>query len=53
MEEKLEKIKILRNKYTDLNIGIDGGITCENIELVAKSGANNIISGTGIYKHAD
>lgn len=41
----------MRKLYPNLNIGIDGGIDCDNIEIVSLAGANNIVSGTGIYKH--
>ena len=53
MKDKVDKVEQLRLKYKNLNIGIDVGITCDNIDIVAKAGANNIISGTGIYKHKD
>jgi ribulose-phosphate 3-epimerase len=49
MESCLEKVKVLRLKYPHLEIQVDGGIGVDNIELVAKSGANNIVSGTGVF----
>jgi ribulose-phosphate 3-epimerase len=53
MESCLDKVKILRSKYPELEIQVDGGIGAENIEMVAKSGANNIVSGTGIFGAKD
>ena len=34
-----------------MNIGVDGGVYCDNIDVVAQAGANVIISGSGIFKH--
>jgi ribulose-phosphate 3-epimerase len=51
--DALDKVKWLRSQYPDLEIQVDGGIDLSNIDLVAQSGANNIVSGTGIFKAAD
>lgn len=51
ISDALLKVESLRKKYQDLDIQVDGGVCCENIEKVAKSGANIIVSGNGVYKH--
>ncbi len=43
----------MRKKFKDLDIQVDGGIGIENIETVAKAGANVIVSGSGIVKQSD
>ena len=49
----VEKIEFLRKKYKNLDIGVDGGINCETIEIVAKAGVNYVVAGNGVFKHKD
>lgn len=49
MIDMMPKIKSLRDKFQNLNIQVDGGITVDNIGLVANNGANCYVSGSGIF----
>jgi ribulose-phosphate 3-epimerase len=53
MEDVLYKVEDIRKNYKDLDIQMDGGITCSNVDKCAKAGANVIVSGTGIFGHDD
>jgi len=53
MEPMMEKVKTLRAMHPDLDIEVDGGIKPANIDIVAKAGANFIVSGSGVYKAED
>ena len=45
IESCLDKIKVLREMKPDLDIEIDGGVKCENIDKVIEAGANVIVAG--------
>ena len=53
IDDVLYKVEDLRKNYKDLDIQMDGGIYCNNIDKVAKAGANVIVSGSGIFGHED
>ncbi|KAL4444433.1 hypothetical protein ABPG74_016726 [Tetrahymena malaccensis] len=53
MQDMMQKVEFLRNKYPTLNIQVDGGIVCDNIDIVAKAGANCIVSGSGIINYPE
>ncbi len=45
-----EKISDLRNKYPNITISVDGGVSFENYKDLVKAGANKLISGSAIYE---
>ena len=53
MHECVTKIEVLRKKYANLDIEVDGGINLENIDVVTKAGANVIVAGSSIFKSHD
>lgn len=53
IESVLPKCRVLRDRFPNLNIEVDGGITVDNIDICTELGANVIVSGTGIFKHSN
>lgn len=49
IESCLDKIKVLREMKPDLDIEIDGGVKCENIDKVIEAGANVIVAGSAVF----
>ena len=53
----LDKIRDLRKKADDmglrLNIGVDGGVTLDNIASIRDAGANFFIAGSAVFKPED
>ena len=53
----LDKIRDLRRKADDmglrLNIGVDGGVTLDNIASIRDAGANFFIAGSAVFKPED
>lgn len=49
IESCLDKIKVLREMRPDLDIEIDGGVKCENIDKVIEAGANVIVAGSAVF----
>ena len=47
--ECLDKIRVLREKYPNLDIEIDGGVKVDNIDIVYESGANIIVAGSAVF----
>ncbi|CAG8543510.1 6730_t:CDS:2 [Racocetra fulgida] len=42
--------KALRERFPELNIEVDGGLTLDTIDEASKAGANVIVAGTSIFK---
>lgn len=53
MTDMLEKVRILREKFPDKDINIDGGVTDETAPLAIEAGATILISGSYLYKAED
>lgn len=53
LPEVASKIKILRQKYPDVNIAIDGGMNPENAKKAIEAGANIIVSASYIWGSGD
>jgi len=53
MGDMMPKVSILREKFPNLNIQVDGGIDTGNVHIVAQAGANCIVSGSGVFKFRD
>jgi ribulose-phosphate 3-epimerase len=49
----IDKIKWIHFKYPYLPLCIDGGVTIDNINLLAKAGATQFVAGTTIFKSDD
>lgn len=50
MKMVLPKIQALRQKMTELDIEVDGGINQETAKLVKEAGANILVAGSYIFK---
>ncbi len=57
IENTIQKIEAVHNLITknnyDIELNVDGGINVNNIEKIAKAGANVFVSGSGIYGTTD
>lgn len=47
--ETIEKLKIIRSKYSALEIGVDGGVQENNLLSLRDAGANNIVVGSSLF----
>jgi ribulose-phosphate 3-epimerase len=50
LPQTMEKVRFLRRLYPYLDIGVDGGISKDTIDVAAQAGSNVIIAGTSIFK---
>ncbi|XP_031566761.1 ribulose-phosphate 3-epimerase-like [Actinia tenebrosa] len=50
MADMMPKVEVLRHKYRELDIEVDGGVGLSTIEAVGKAGANMIVSGSAVVK---
>lgn len=45
----LKKVREVRNRFSDLEIQMDGGITVENAAQCREAGANNLVAASAIF----
>ncbi|XP_065665053.1 ribulose-phosphate 3-epimerase isoform X2 [Hydra vulgaris] len=50
MANMMPKVELVREAFPFIDIEVDGGVGPSNIEIVAKAGANMIVSGVAIVK---
>ena len=53
MASELPKVKALRERYPDLNIEVDGGLSETTIDQAADAGANVIVAGSAVFGAKD
>ena len=49
----MDKVSALRQRYPDLDIEVDGGLSPSTIDEAAKAGANQIVAGSAVFKAED
>ena len=53
MPEMMPKVKYIRDKFTSLDVQVDGGLGLKTIDAAAEAGANVIVAGTAIFNAED
>lgn len=48
MQDMMSKVQLLRTKFPDMDIEVDGGVGPSTIDACAEAGANMIVSGTAV-----
>jgi len=52
-ERCMPKVAALRDKYPELDIEVDGGLSLSTIDVAAEAGANVIVAGTAVFGAKD
>jgi len=53
MASELPKVKALRERYPELNIEVDGGLSEKTIDQAADAGANVVVAGSAVFGAKD
>lgn len=53
MASELPKVQALREKYPELNIEVDGGLSGATVGQAADAGANVIVAGSAVFGAQD
>ncbi|KAK5009760.1 RIBULOSE-phosphate 3-epimerase [Cryomyces antarcticus] len=49
MADMMPKVKALRERFPNLNIEVDGGLSEKTIDQAANAGANVIVAGSAVF----
>ena len=49
MSSELPKVKALRDRYPELHIEVDGGLSEKTVDQAADAGANVIVAGSAVF----
>ena len=52
-ERVIQKIKEFREKYPDVTISVDGGVSLETAQRLIEAGANRLVVGSALWKSDD
>ncbi|KAF2151376.1 ribulose-phosphate 3-epimerase [Myriangium duriaei CBS 260.36] len=53
MPDMMPKVQALRERYPDMNIEVDGGLSDKTIDVAAEAGANVIVAGSAVFGAKD
>jgi ribulose-phosphate 3-epimerase len=53
MLDMMPKVKIVRDRYPNLNLQVDGGLSPVTVDAAAKAGANVIVAGSSVFNAPD
>lgn len=53
MASELPKVKAVRERYPEMNIEVDGGVSESTIDQAAEAGANVIVAGSAVFGAKD
>jgi ribulose-phosphate 3-epimerase len=48
-QKVIDKIKLLRSKYPELIISVDGGVSLESASILIEAGADRLVAGSAIF----
>lgn len=51
--QTLDKVRVIRSRYPELDIQVDGGVNSETLPEVLEAGANVIVMGTAFFRAED
>lgn len=53
MPDMMPKVQAVRERYPDLHIEVDGGLSEKTVDTAAEAGANVIVAGSAVFGAQD